>query len=298
MEDAFTQSLGLLMTLSVPPCVLLATLAAPLIRIVYGDRWISAAPALSLLALFGLTRVSYVIFGSVVTAADRRKTLMVIQGMWLVALVPVLLAGARLDGITGVSAGQLAVAAGLVGPAFVGHHTGEHQRVGHSEGLPSAANRRRVAGRSITVDRSFRRGRRGRARRGDRRFVCRVPVDCVPNPRLARRSPSLDPEVESTEPGAISRQSQLEGLKALLDVATLQAANMSWTEPGVVRESQEPDVILRESQLELKALLDLATLQAAAGLLDRHAHVLFIEGTGGEEPIRDSITYSHVRNLR
>ena len=32
MEDAFTRSLGLLMTLSVPPCVLLATLAAPLIR--------------------------------------------------------------------------------------------------------------------------------------------------------------------------------------------------------------------------------------------------------------------------
>ena len=106
MEDAFTRSLGLLMTLSVPPCVLLTTLAVPLIRAVYGERWISAAPALSLLALFGLTRVAYVIFGSVIAAADRRKTLMVIQGVWLVALVPVLLAGARLDGITGVSAGH------------------------------------------------------------------------------------------------------------------------------------------------------------------------------------------------
>jgi O-antigen/teichoic acid export membrane protein len=266
MEDAFTQSLGLLMTLSVPPSVLLATLAGPLIRIIYGERWISAAPALSLLALFGLTRVSYVIFGSVITAADRRKTLMVIQGMWLVALVPVLLAGARLDGITGVSAGQLAVAAGLVGPAFVWAIS----RVNVSVWAIVRACLRPLIGGVLLAAVSLLivhfAGDSVAALGAAIIASCAVYLSIVyPTLALLRRSPSLDPEVESTEPGAISRESQLEGLKALLDVATLQGANMSWTEPGVVsREPQEPGAILRESQLEgLKALLDLATLQTA-----------------------------------
>ena len=296
MEDAFTQSLGLLMTLSVPPCVLLATLAAPLIRIVYGERWISAAPALSLLALFGLTRVAYVIFGSVITAADRRKTLMVIQGIWLVALVPVLLAGARLDGITGVSAGQLVVAGGLVGPAFVWAISRANISV---RAIVRACLRPLIGGvlmAAVSLLIVHFAGDGVAALCAAIVASCAVYLPIVyPTLALLRRSPSLDPELESTEPGAVSERVATGRPPGTgLDLATLQAARMSWTEPGVVpREPHEPDAILRESQLEgLKALLDLATLQAAAGLLDRHAQVLFIEGTGGKQPIRDSITYS------
>ena len=107
------------MAISVPACVLLATLADPLIHAIYGERWVSAAPALSLLAMLGLMRVVYGIFGNCLAAADRRTTLMVIQGVWLAALVPVLLVGARLRGITGVSAGHVIIAAALIGPAFL-----------------------------------------------------------------------------------------------------------------------------------------------------------------------------------
>jgi PST family polysaccharide transporter len=42
-----------------------------------------------------------------------------VQGLWLTALVPVLFIGARWRGITGVSFGHVAVAALLVGPAFL-----------------------------------------------------------------------------------------------------------------------------------------------------------------------------------
>jgi PST family polysaccharide transporter len=42
-----------------------------------------------------------------------------VQALWLVALVPVMFIGARLRGITGVSIGHVAVAALLVGPAFL-----------------------------------------------------------------------------------------------------------------------------------------------------------------------------------
>jgi PST family polysaccharide transporter len=268
MEAAFTRSLGLLMTLSVPPCVLLATLAGPLIRIVYGERWISAAPALSLLALFGLTRVAYVIFGSVITAADQRKTLMIVQGMWLVALVPVLLAGARLDGITGVSAGQLIVAAGLVGPAFVWAISRANISV---LTMGRACLRPLIGGVllaavSLLVIHVAGEGVAGLGAAIVASCAVYLPV-VYPTLALLKRSPSRDQEIASTELDVVSRESQLEGLKALLDLATLQTARMSWTEPSAISgKSQDPDAILRESQLEgLKALLDLATLQAAGG---------------------------------
>ena len=119
LEATFIQALRLLLALTVPACVLLATLAAPLIHIVYGDRWAAAAHALSLLAVLGLMRVVYGLFYNCIAAAGRRTLLMGIQGLWLAALIPVLIAGALLRGITGVSAGHVIVAAGLIGPAFL-----------------------------------------------------------------------------------------------------------------------------------------------------------------------------------
>jgi O-antigen/teichoic acid export membrane protein len=118
LAAAFTRSIGLLMAITVPACVLLATLAEPLIHTIYGERWVSAAPALSLLAMLGLLRVAYALLGDCL-AMTKRNTLMAVQALWLVTLVPALLIGARRGGITGVSLAHVVVAAGLVGPAFL-----------------------------------------------------------------------------------------------------------------------------------------------------------------------------------
>jgi PST family polysaccharide transporter len=119
LAEAFARAMGLLMALTVPACVLLATLAGPLIRAIYGQRWVPAAHALSLLAVLGLMRVAYGLFYDGMAVTGRRNGLMGIQGLWLAALIPVLIIGARLRGITGVSAGHVVVAAVLVGPAFL-----------------------------------------------------------------------------------------------------------------------------------------------------------------------------------
>jgi O-antigen/teichoic acid export membrane protein len=120
LSSAFTRSISLLMALTVPACVLLATLAKPLIHTIYGERWVPAAHALSLLAILGLMRVAYGLINDCMAANGQRNTLMGVQALWLAALVPVLLIGARWRGITGVSFGHVAVAALLVGPAFLG----------------------------------------------------------------------------------------------------------------------------------------------------------------------------------
>jgi O-antigen/teichoic acid export membrane protein len=119
LAEAFARAMGLLMALTVPACVLLATLAGPLIHAIYGERWVPAAHALSLLALLGMLRVAYQLMYDLMAAAGKRNALMGVQGLWLAALIPVLLIGARLRGITGVSAGHILVAALLVGPSFL-----------------------------------------------------------------------------------------------------------------------------------------------------------------------------------
>ena len=119
IAQAFNRTLSLLMALTVPACVLLATLARPLIHAVYGERWVPASGALSLLAALGLMRVAFVLINNCIVAADKRSALMGIQGLWLAALIPALLVGARLDGITGAAAGHVFVAAAIVAPASV-----------------------------------------------------------------------------------------------------------------------------------------------------------------------------------
>jgi O-antigen/teichoic acid export membrane protein len=98
--------------------VLLGTLAEPLIRFVYGQRWTPAAPVLTLLAVLGLLRVVYEISYDCLAAVGKRRSLLAVQGWWLTALCPALLIGARLRGIVGVGAGHIVVAGLLVGPAF------------------------------------------------------------------------------------------------------------------------------------------------------------------------------------
>ena len=242
LADAFTRSLGLVMAISVPACVLLATLADPLIHAIYGERWVSAAPALSLLAMLGLMRVVYGIFGNCLAAADRRTTLMVIQGVWLAALVPVLLVGARLRGITGVSAGHVIIAAALIGPAFLWALS----RAGTSVRSIVVACLRPMAGGalmavvSLAVVHVLGGGLVGLAVAIAVSCAAYLPV-VYPMRALLKRSPALDeasqihgrwedlggPEPERATwpaaPQAAPSKSQVAGLQVLSDLATLQA---------------------------------------------------------------------------
>ena len=118
LANAFARAIALVMAAAVPACVILGTLAEPLIRLIYGQRWIAAAPVLTLLAALGLLRVIYEISYDCLAAAGKRPTLLGVQGWWLATLCPVLLIGARLRGIVGVGAGHILVAGLLVGPAF------------------------------------------------------------------------------------------------------------------------------------------------------------------------------------
>ncbi|MFD8633228.1 lipopolysaccharide biosynthesis protein [Streptomyces sp. NPDC059533] len=119
LARGFSRALGVVVTGTVPLCVLLAGFAAPAIELIYGSQWTAAAPALPWLMALGLIRIGSELAYDCLIAVGQRRSLFLVQGLWLVALIPVLLAGARLNGIVGASQAHVLVAGGLVVPVFL-----------------------------------------------------------------------------------------------------------------------------------------------------------------------------------
>jgi O-antigen/teichoic acid export membrane protein len=119
IADSYGQALALLMAAAVPACVLLGTLAEPLIHAVYGAKWTPAAHALRFLAALGLIRVGYELTYDCLVAVGRRKLLLGVQALWLAALIPVLIGLVHPFGIAGVAAGQVIVGVLVIIPVFL-----------------------------------------------------------------------------------------------------------------------------------------------------------------------------------
>ncbi|MFJ3725211.1 oligosaccharide flippase family protein [Streptomyces sp. NPDC090045] len=119
LAQGFSRALGVVITGTVPLCVLLAGLAEPSVRLIYGSQWTPAAAALPWLMALGLIRIACELAYDCMVATGQRRLLLLVQGLWLAALVPALFLGARLNGIVGVSQAQVLVAGGLVVPVFL-----------------------------------------------------------------------------------------------------------------------------------------------------------------------------------
>ena len=119
IADGFGASLALLMTVAMPASVLLLVLAKPLIYFVYGGQWTLASGALSFLAMLGVLRVAFELAYDCLVATGRKRALILVQGWWLVALIPTLIFAARARGIAGVGLGHVLVAGPLVAPFFI-----------------------------------------------------------------------------------------------------------------------------------------------------------------------------------
>lgn len=119
LAEGFSRALGVVVTGTVPLCVLLAGLAGPVIELIYGSQWAPAAAALPWLMALGLIRIGSELAFDCLVAIGQRRSLFLVQGLWLVALIPVLFFAARLNGIVGVSQAHVLVAGGMVVPVFL-----------------------------------------------------------------------------------------------------------------------------------------------------------------------------------
>lgn len=119
MRATFLSTGGLLAAVTLPVCVLLAGAAGPLITLVYGTVWQPAAAALAWLGLLAALRILFELVYDYFVVLANTRVVLVVQILWLIALLPALYFGANAGGAAGAAAAAFAVAAVVVAPVYL-----------------------------------------------------------------------------------------------------------------------------------------------------------------------------------
>jgi PST family polysaccharide transporter len=104
---------------ALPAGAVLAALAAPLIEVVYGPKWLPAAPVLAALGVYGSLRVVFDIFAGYLYAKGHSGPVLVIQIIWLVVLTAAMMVATRAYGIVGAGWAHVLVAIVVILPAYL-----------------------------------------------------------------------------------------------------------------------------------------------------------------------------------
>lgn len=124
IEDRAARNAGLVrtsapvLTVAAFMALVLASLAEPAIRVLYGDRWSAAATALAGLAVFGGLRVVMDLVATFLIAAGATRGVLLVQLVWLAAMLPCMVWAVGRYGLAGAGWTHAAVAAVVVLPAY------------------------------------------------------------------------------------------------------------------------------------------------------------------------------------
>jgi O-antigen/teichoic acid export membrane protein len=119
MRATFLSFLRVLTAVAIPVCFFIAGAALPLVEFLYGPQWVPAAQALSWLAALAAFRIVFELTYDYLVVVKRSGSVLVVQTIWLIALVPSLIVGALFRGIAGVGFAQVAVALVVVTPIYL-----------------------------------------------------------------------------------------------------------------------------------------------------------------------------------
>jgi PST family polysaccharide transporter len=118
-SQAFHDLTLAIMAITLPFVVFLVTLADKFVITLYGDKWEPAINIVRLLAILGGMRVFMNFFADVFGANGEPLLELKTFALWAIAIVPALIIGAKVDGITGVAAAHILVAALVVAPLVI-----------------------------------------------------------------------------------------------------------------------------------------------------------------------------------
>ncbi|MET0931944.1 MAG: lipopolysaccharide biosynthesis protein [Aeromicrobium sp.] len=119
MTAAFHRILRPLAAVALPTCLVLGATAPDLVRFVYGPEWMPAAEPLRWLCALAAFRIFFELSYDYLVVLRRSASILLIQLVWFVSLVPLVIAGVRLDGAAGAGAAVVIVAAGVVMPMYL-----------------------------------------------------------------------------------------------------------------------------------------------------------------------------------
>ncbi|MBN1172108.1 MAG: oligosaccharide flippase family protein, partial [Micromonosporaceae bacterium] len=112
LSSGVRRAMTLLITAVAPVVVIMSVLAPELVAVLFGDRWLPAAPVLRYLMILTVVRLFTSLTLDALTGAGVTRVVLWVNLAWAVALVPALYAGTRLAGIVGTALAH--AAAGLL----------------------------------------------------------------------------------------------------------------------------------------------------------------------------------------
>ncbi len=119
MRAAMLTLVGVVSAAVVPVVAVMAGAAIPLITFVYGSVWAPAAAALTWLAALTAFRIMFELIYDYLVVLGISGTIFKVQIVWLIVLVPALLAGAAWGGLAGLAAAPVVVAALVILPIYL-----------------------------------------------------------------------------------------------------------------------------------------------------------------------------------
>lgn len=120
MRRAFLAIAGLLCAVGLPACLALGGSAESLVAFVYGARWLPAAQPLIWLAVLAAVRILCEVAYDYLVVLARSRFLLLLQIVWLLALIPALIAGTSADGLSGAGLAEAFVAMFVTLPCYLG----------------------------------------------------------------------------------------------------------------------------------------------------------------------------------
>jgi lipopolysaccharide exporter len=116
---AMTAVSGPIWAVSAVMAIGLMAVAPQLVTTLYGERWAAAAGAVVPLAAFGAFRVMFDLSATYLIACGMTRRVLIVQVIWVVFLIPAMITGISVAGIAGAGWAHVAVAAGVVLPAYL-----------------------------------------------------------------------------------------------------------------------------------------------------------------------------------
>jgi lipopolysaccharide exporter len=119
LKNAMAAGLRGVCLIALPMCAMTMTLARPLVLTFYGEKWAASADVLAVLSLYGAVFIVCLLFANMLTALGQTKILLVLQLIWISALVPAMALGVHKDGIVGAAYAHVAIIAPIVLPSYL-----------------------------------------------------------------------------------------------------------------------------------------------------------------------------------
>jgi PST family polysaccharide transporter len=131
LGEGANRSIGLLVSLLIPVCLLMSVLAQPLVRFLYSAKSLPAAQVLAWLAVLGGVRVVMNLVVDMLMGMGLPRISLRGNAIWLLVAAPAMLLGAEVGGIRGVAVAHVAAACAVAAPLFLvaARRAGVHIRV-------------------------------------------------------------------------------------------------------------------------------------------------------------------------